>query len=487
MNFRYRPAADVEPSLLRAVTAVGLAVRTIIVGHMQNPYVPHLHGDDVQTKLKARQGWLTAGVASSVPWPQEDIWIEYDGHEYVLRGAKGGDQKRPPCILTPCSRGDIDAAKTRVYRFASILGWFKGGYVDPNGSVWGTEPVLYGSRDTFTSTLDGGKYFDCNYLPVVEDDQIRKALAFMREGRRLRRVHEPYSFLSFFKVVESQFNSKDRVVWIQANLDQLDKDAAQRIADLRAQGVNVSKHLYDSGRSAVVHASLGGVIVDPDIPADRRRIADDLDVMAGLATRYLKVDACVPDDMELHKNRDRTAPWHKLLPEETLRRLQAGEEIKDASELGKLERNKVSVRLWPHDSTDPMRQMEFFAEGTALGVVQFLAHNERNTVFLRFALDIANGRLHTLLEDGGTTEQFNRITEIELEHYTRYFHSVVGNAKVELCIEGVDPVPCEVVIPVNIIPQAPEKMVSLALEQFRRQKAEVGTSKSSAYGGSQPE
>ena len=453
---------------------------------MQTPYVPHLYGDAVQAKLKARQGWLTAGVASSVAWPQEDVWIEYDGHEYVLRGAKGGEEKRPPCISTPCPQAAIDAALTRVYRFASILGWFKSGYVDPTGSIWGTGPGLYGSRDTFTTTLEGGKYFDCNYLPVVDDDQVRKGLAFMREGRRLRHVHEPYSFLSFFKVVESQFNSKDRVAWIQANLDQLDRDAAQRVADLRAQGVDVGKHLYDSGRSAVAHAGLGGVIVDPDIPADRRRIADDLDVMAGLATRYLKVDACVPDEMELYKNRDRTAPWHQLLPNETLRRLQAGEEIKDAGELGQLERNKVSVRLWPHEAPEAMRQMEVSAEGASPGVVQFLAHNERNTIFLRFALDIANGRLHTLLEDGGMSEQFNRITESELEHYTRYFHRVVGNAKVELCIEGVDPVPCEVVIPVNIIPQAPEKMVSLALQQFRRQKVEAGASNGSADDGNQP-
>ena len=192
----------------------------------------------------------------------------------------------------------------------------------------------------------------------------------MREGRRLRHVHEPYSFLSFFKVVESQFTSKDRVTWIQANLDQLESDAAKRVADLRAQGVDVGRHLYDSGRSAVAHAGLGGVIVDPDIPADRRRIAEDLDVMAGLATRYLKVEAYVPDDMELYKTRDRTAPWHQLLPDETLRRLQAGAEIEDPAELGQLERNKVSVRLWPHEAPEAMRQMDFFAEGAGPGVVQ---------------------------------------------------------------------------------------------------------------------
>lgn len=440
---------------------------------MKTPYVPHLFGEAAEAKLTSQRGWLTAGVVSSIAWPQEDVWVLYDGHEYVLRGAKGGDNKRPPCISTPCARGDIDAATTRVYLFASVLGWFKGGHVDVTGSVWGTGPILYGSRDTFTTTLDGGKYFSCNYMPVIEDDQVRKALAFLREGRRLRHVHEPYSFLSFFKVVESQFSSKDRVAWIGANLDLLDGDAAKRVTELKGQGVDVSKHLFDSGRCAVAHASLGGAIVDPDIPADRRRIAEDLDVIAGLANRYIKVDAGVPDDMGLYQKRDRTVPWHHLLPAETLARLQAGEDVTDLAALGLLQNNKVSVRLWPHQAPDCMRDMKLAAEGYAPGVITFLAISERETVFLRFAVDFGHGRIHTLLEQGGVSEQFNEVTEAEVEHYTRYFHSVVANRLVELCIDGIDPVPCEVVIPVNIIPQIPEEMVATALEEFRKRKAQA--------------
>lgn len=435
---------------------------------MKTPYVPHLFGEAAQEKLKARLGWLTAGVASSIPWPQEDVWVLYDGREYVLRGTKGGDDKRTPCISTPCAQNEMDAAMTRVYLFASVLGWFKGGYVDVAGHIWGSRPVLYGSRDTFTTTLDGSKHFSCNYMPIIEDGHVRKALAFLREGRRLRYIHAPYSFLSFFKVVESQFNSKDRVTWINANLDQLDGDAGKRLAELRVQGVDVGKHLFDSGRCAVAHASLGGAIVDPDIPSDRRRIADDLDVMAGLATRYLKVEAGVPDESEHYKKRDRTVPWHALIPAETLEALQAGGTVSDLTALGQLQDNKVSVRLWPHDAPDCMRNMRLAAESYAPGVVTFLVVNERETVFLRFALDIANGRMHTMLEDGGVTDQFGEVTEADIEHYTRYFHSAVGNALVELCIDGFDPVPCEIVIPVNIIPQAPEKMVTLALEQFRK-------------------
>jgi hypothetical protein len=357
-----------------------------------------------------------------------------------------------------------------------VLGWFKGGYVDVTGAIWGTGPVLYGSRDTFTTTLDGSKFFRCNYMPVIEDDQTRKALAFMREGRRLRHVHEPYSFLSFFKVVESQFTSKDRVAWIEANLDFLDGDAAKRVQDLKGRGVDVGKHLFESGRCAVAHASLGGSIVDPDVPADRRRIAEDLDVIAGLAARYLKVEAGVPDDSALYESRDRTTPWHGLLPLETLHKLQAGREVSDLSALGRLQDNKVSVRLWAREPPECLQDMRLFAEGYGPGIVSFLAVSRRETVLLRFAADFANGRIHTLLEECGVTDRFNEVTESEVEHFTRYFHSVVANSLVELCIEGFDPVPCEIVIPVNIIPQDPEKMVAAALEQFRRRAAQAVSS-----------
>jgi len=442
---------------------------------MKTPYVPHLFGVAAQATWNSRFGWLTAGVASSIPWPQEDVSVQYDGHEYVLRGFKGGEDKRSPCISTPCARDEMDAVMTRVYLFASVLGWFKGGYVDVTGHIWGSRPTLFGSRETFTTMLDGTKFFNCNYMPIIEDDQVRKALAFLREGRRLRFVHEPYSFLSFYKVVESQFKAKDRIAWIQANLDQLDGEAGKRVAELRAQSVDVGKHLFDSGRCAVAHASLGGAIVDPDVPSDRRRIAEDLDVMAGLASRYVKVDAGVPDEMDLYESRDRTVPWHALLPAGTLRDLQAGGTISNVAALGQLQDNRVSVRLWPHDAPDCMRNMRITAESAAPGVVIFLVVNERNTVFLRFALDIANGRMHTMLEEGGVTAQFGDVTEADIEHYTRYFHSAVGNAQVELCIDGFDPVPCEIVIPVNIIPQAPEKMVALALEQFRTRPAVATT------------
>jgi hypothetical protein len=82
-------------------------------------------------------------------------------------------------------------------------------------------------------------------------------------------------------------------------------------------------------------------------------------------------------------------------------------------------------------------------------------------------MDVASGRFHTLLEEGGMRAG-EVLDEVDVEDYTRYVHSVVGNRIVELAIEGAEPVDCEVVIPLNIIPRAPEEAVAQALDEFRR-------------------
>lgn len=424
-------------------------------------------------RLQGRHGWLTVGVASSIAWPEDDVSVNYQGAEYFLHGARQeGNHRIAPCISTPSDQDHVDEALSRLYRFTSVLGFFKRGYVDITGRTWGTHMIRYSNpRDTITTPLQGGKKrFNFNHMPVIEDDQVRKALAFLREGRRLERVHEPYSFLSYFKVIESQFDSKDRIAWVEKNLDLVTEErAVKRINELRFQGVNVNQHLFESGRCAVAHASVGGNIVDPDVPADRKRIAADLDIIAALANRYIKVDAAVPDEMDLYGSRDRTAPWHALMTSRAVAALIAGGRVENAKDLGKLAGATVSMRLWPDLPAKQFDAMKLLPTESGDGVMKFIVLSARGTIVLAFAMDVAKGRVHTLLNEGGMRAGVE-IAEEDVVDYTRYFHSVVANRIVELTIEGAEPVDCEVVIPVNIIPRAPEEAVVQALEQFKRSK-----------------
>jgi hypothetical protein len=326
---------------------------------MRTPYVPHLFGDDALTKVANRFGWVSAGVASSIAWPEDDVWVQYDGVEYLLQGAaQDGEQRLAPSISTPAERDQVDEALARLYRFTSVLGYYKRGYVDITGHIWGTRIIRYSDPREGVTLQHGKRRFNCSHMPIIEDDQVRKALAFLREGRRLRHVHEPYSFLSFFKVIESQFLPNDRKAWVEQNLSLVAEERAlNRINELRNQGVNVNQHLFDSGRCAVAHASVGRDIVDPDIPSDRRRIAADLDIIAALANRYIKVDAGVPDEMDLFDTRDRVAPWHALMPAEAVATLKNGGHLSEnAEDLGNLNGAKVSVRLWPDPPAEQFKR-----------------------------------------------------------------------------------------------------------------------------------
>jgi hypothetical protein len=304
-------------------------------------------------------------------------------------------------------------------------------------------------------------------MPIIEDDQVRKALAFAREGGRLRRVHEPYSFLSYFKVIESQLAANDRRAWVAKNLELLTGEAAKRVVNLRELGIDVNTHLFDSCRCAVAHASISGTIVDPDIPADRTRIAADLDIMEALANRYIRIDAGVPNDRELYRTRDRIAPWYQFVSAQAVKDLRGGGHVKNIECLGALEGAAVSLRLWPDPPAAQFKSMKLVAISSGDGAVHFILVNARETIALAFAMDFTVGRMHTLLSDSRMRGN-EHSTAQDVEDFTRYFHSVIANRKVEMTIDGAEPVECDIVIPVNIIPRAPENMVAEALADFRR-------------------
>jgi hypothetical protein len=221
----------------------------------------------------------------------------------------------------------------------------------------------------------------------------------------------------------------------------------------------------------VAHASIGREIVDPDVPADRRRIVADLPIIAALAKRFIQVDAGIPDHMELYSTRDRTQPWHALMTPQAVEKLKLRGVVEDGTLLGQLAETRVTVRLWPEPPTEQFTNMQFLVEGCGEGVLYYMALNERKTIVLRFAIDLASGHVHTQLANSDLVN-LDHATETDIEDFARYFHSVIGNRTVELSVDGAAPVDCDVVIPVNIIPQVPEEAVARALEAFRQRKAQ---------------
>jgi hypothetical protein len=438
---------------------------------MKTPYIKHTFGDEINRKLKSRRGWLTAGVASSIPWPSLDVCIEYAGDEYFLRGSEREGKPSPPGITIACNNDNTDEALSKVYRFTSILSWFLGGYVFVSGSVWGSHPILYGDDRTVYSSLGivGTKSFSCNHMPIIEHENVRKALAFWREGKRLCHVHDSYAFLNFYKVIESQFSdSRKKVEWISAAIDKLTDRAGKRVAKLRQAGIDLSRHLFDSGRCAVAHASLEREIIDPDIPSDRRHLSADLIMIEELARIYIRDELQVPDSRSLYSSRNHLAPWDSLLPETTLEVLRCAGTPENCAGLQGL---TVSVGLWPDGPTKGLERMTMHVDGFKDGVVKIVLINERKTVLLVFFLDYRSGKAHTNLEDGGLVYGENAPEEADVVSYATFFYHVLGNRIAELTYGDLEPIDCEVVIPVNIVPPNPEDAIKDAVRRFRSEQA----------------
>ena len=436
---------------------------------MKINYVPHIFGPEVDRRLSSKFGWLTAGVATSIPWPSSDVCLEYAGEEYFLRGSQLNGSPSPPCITVACiGDHDVDVALGKIYRFTSILSWFEGGYVEVSGFIRGSRPSLYGSRTVYSSMgIAGEKSFNCNYLPVIESENIRKALAFWREGQRLYEVHVSYAFLSFYKVIESQFKDRAgraRAKWISANLNQLTDRAAARVSELRGLGLDVSDHLYESGRCAVAHASLDGEIIDPDVSSDRKRLSADLVIMQGLAEIYICNELQVPTSRSLYRSRNRLSPWESLFSDENIQKLKNGLMPADISSLNQI---KVSIGLWPDGPIQGLEESTLHVDSVKNGIIKIHLINTRKTIQLVFSLDFKSGLAHTNLDEGGLLLDYNNPDENDVRAYATFFYNVFGNSIAQMTHGTFSPVECEVFIPKNMRMVLPiNEAIETAVEEF---------------------
>lgn len=376
--------------------------------------------------------------------------IEYDGAALFLKGIRQENQTAANLVIE-CPRDDVNDKLAILYKFCSILGWYKGGYVDIESHHWATMPILiqpFGGAPSGPS--QGGRLgFDCNFLPVIADDNTRLALAFWREALRLRHVHESYSFLSFFKVIESQHrNAQARTAWIDGQLPLLDGAAGDRVRELTNQGLNASRHLFDSGRCAVAHATMGGEIIDPDLPADRIRLHNDIVIIKELAQRYISQVLQVANESDTYDQRDRLAPIHAYMNDLMLRRLAAAETISRRST--GLHGQMVDVRAWARAPDPQLHGLRLSVISAQDGVVALYAVNHARTIAVAFTFDFTAGRAHTDLvasEYARLNQGGDRDAAIALVNYRK---EVLQNGLIEIVFQGGQVVQCEVLIPVNI-------------------------------------
>ncbi|HCG6557378.1 TPA: hypothetical protein NJ652_001225 [Vibrio parahaemolyticus] len=416
------------------------------------PYIKHVYGDEVSVILKSNYaGWLSFAIHTTISWPKSDVALEYDGNWYILKGidVEDGRQVSGPCLLVPY--GSVQNKKNTVlntFKFVSMLGWFHGGVVDIEDYISGTRPIVYSGRPILGVTTGYGEHsFCCNYMPIIPNENTRKALAYWREGMKLQYLHDGYSFLSFYKVIESQFkNGKSKGNWITAAITTLSDKAKKRVDELGEQGVDVSSHIFKSGRCAIAHATDGEVRVDPDSVDDKRRLYKDKDVIVALARKYIKEELGIPTALDLLSSRNALIPLRKYISSEHINVLETGGSVLK-KRLG-LNETQVAISIWPNPPIKGFEKLSLKVIKACDGIMQVEATTKNKMITLTYYFDFMNKKVHTAIDESNLNTS---VVPPELEiSFLQYFKAVICNKVIELQLDSGEILTCEVVIPTNV-------------------------------------
>jgi hypothetical protein len=235
--------------------------------------------------------WLNLPVVGTADWPREQMKVSVQDHEVILKPETRETEKSIHVELRGINESD---AFTLASRFLSVLTWCSDQPLETlDGFVWRRpEPVRKQSRPV-------GELIDFTILrDIPRDPRARKALALYREGHTVNSL--PFSFLSYFKILNIFWPDNQIVDGLRNLLPRLDGNQAQdRIKELATKHEDVAQYLYTSGRCAVAHA-FAEPIVDPDDVTHTRRLSQDIWIIRA-AAEYLI-------ENELHISREIIAP-----------------------------------------------------------------------------------------------------------------------------------------------------------------------------------
>lgn len=295
-----------------------------------------------------------------------------------------------------CAGISREDAESLLYRFLSVLSWRENAGISVAHRTGGSLPMMMGLNKKFGFSIR--EQFDFTDIICPEEENPRIALALMREARSLN--HYGYAFLSFWRVLELAFpNPKVRVGWMEETIpalkgpgieEALENIALENIAD-------VCRHLFESGRCAIAHAT-GKPIINPDDPRDALRLYRELPLVRELAVRAIEEKfGILTSSTEYAQHLYELRGWKKIFGEDLIRRILNGEM---PNENEQVDMPPINVRLRERSPYLPMENMTIRTldiEGTSIKVAY---GTQDGLLELRFKLCLAEERLHFAIEDG---------------------------------------------------------------------------------------
>jgi hypothetical protein len=370
--------------------------------------------------------WLVANISTASFWPINPQKVRWRGVDiWIMPVTKSTFPAL--AMMVPPGKGRSECEELMM-RFLSMLSWVeeRGFMVDGIGG--GNLPRPMGRlKEHGLSVCDE---FDLSYFPEVTDNDAMLALALMREGRGLN--HAGYAFLSLYRVLEVKFPTKRQcVAWISASLPGLAGHGVQEaLAGISAQGViDVARHLYESGRCAMAHANRHP-IVDPDKPADVRRLNSELPIMRALAKKAIEeLFGVETSATNFRKHLYELDGFKRILGPEIVRPMQDGALPSETT----VDIPLVNIRLRRHDPYAPLEGMRCTLASPCGKLLRMRFESSHHDVAIDLALDFEAERIQFDLFrdvraiDAGSAESAERVHEV-----TRFWHNYFGNGQLQI-------------------------------------------------------
>ncbi len=378
-------------------------------------------------ELAQRGDWIVANVETNSFWPVnaqkqiyrgETIWIFPITHKHFPAIAM---KARPGLDRANCER--------LLMRFLSTLSWVTEHGMSVDGIGGGNLPRPMGRDRTFGFSIT--EEFDLSYFPEPRNEKALLALALMREGRGLN--HPGYAFLSFYRVLEVAFpDGRARGEWITNHVDTLsDHRAKEALAKLTTQGgADIGTHLRDSGRRAMAHAR-EEPIIDPDDPADARRLWAELPIMTSLATLAIEEVFGVETSHTVYqKHLYELAGFKSILGPDIVASIARTEQMADGT---MIDIPRINVRLRRHAPFNPLENLNPVEVGQDGSVLFTRFQSDDSNVQIRFGLNFAKERLEfdvfrdIGIQDPGTADGALAVVDVK-----RFQNAYFCNGQLEI-------------------------------------------------------
>jgi hypothetical protein len=373
--------------------------------------------------------WIVANISTNSFWPIAAQKVRWRGVDIWIMPITQGFYPAVAMMVQPGkSRAECEEL---VMRFLSMLSWVeeRGFMVEGGGLSGGNLPRPMGrGKERGFSICDE---FDLSYFPEITDDKTLLALGLMREGRGLN--HVGYAFLSFYRVLDVAFSTdKQRIAWISASLANLSGHGVQEALDaIKAQGItDIGLHLYQSGRCAMAHANRKP-IVDPDKPADARRLGSELPIVRALAVKAVEeVFGVETRSTNFRKHLYELDGFKKILGPDIVAHMQNGTA---PPEQAMLDIPDISVRIRRKSRYAPLEGLRCKHIGRADTLLHLHFASPEDDVEFRFSLDFVAERIQFGLfrdvgvRDTGTAKSAERVHEIK-----RFEQDYFGNGQLQV-------------------------------------------------------